>query len=72
MVQAKCADYSMAELYLGQAEGSVEGAVKRWKEDEEWEKENQMGKGKGAKRMNGMREREREYRGGGLIGQLRS
>jgi len=65
MVQAKCADYSMAELYLGQAEGSVEEAVKRWKEDEEWEKENQMGKGKGAKRMNG-------YKGGGLIGQLRS
>jgi len=65
MVAVKCADYSMAELYLGQAEGSVEEAVKRWKEDEEWEKENQMGKGKGAKRMNG-------YKGGGLIGQLRS
>jgi len=62
MVLSKCADYKMAELYLGQAEGDVDKAVARWKEDERWEKENPLQKGKSS----GTR-----WRGGGLTGQLR-
>lgn len=62
MVSSKCADYKMAELYLGQAEGDVEKAVARWREDERWEKENPLHKGKGPGT---------KWRGGGLTGQLR-
>lgn len=62
MVTTKCADYKMAELYMGQAEGDVDRAVARWMEDERWEKENPLQKGKGV---------ERKWRGGGLTGQLR-
>lgn len=64
MVGAKCHEYSVAELYLANAEGDVEKALEAWREDERWEREHPMDAGKGKKRVNG-------YRGGGLIGQLR-
>lgn len=64
MVGAKCHEYSVAELYLGNAGGDVEKALESWREDERWERENPLETGKGKKRVNG-------YRGGGLIGQLR-
>ena len=51
----------MAELYLEQAGGDLEIAVERFREDERWERENPMVKGKG---------RSKKRFGMGLSGQL--
>jgi hypothetical protein len=70
MVGAKCHEYDVAELYLGQAQGDVDNAVNRWREDERWERENPLKKGKG--RGGAGRTEMRGYGGGGIVGQLRS
>jgi hypothetical protein len=67
MVGAKCHEYDVAELYLGQAQGDVGKALDRWREDERWERENPLNKGKGVRRTE-----MRMYGGGGIVGQLRS
>ncbi|CAN8096307.1 unnamed protein product [Discula destructiva] len=46
MVACKCADYEVAELYLGQSGGDVDGAVGAFLADEEWERRNPRGKGR--------------------------
>lgn len=64
MVGTKCHDYEVAGLYLKNAGGDVDKALRAWKEDEKWERENPL-------------ERSREGRkgkkrgiGSGLTGQL--
>lgn len=52
MVRCKCADYDVAVLYLdacggGDDEALVDEAVRRFLEDEEWERRNPLAKGKG-------------------------
>ena len=64
MVQTKCHQYDMAEVYLSNSKGDVETAVQRWRDDEKWEKENPMrakDKGKVGRRKDGS---------GGLTGQM--
>lgn len=61
MTKTKCHEYNVAELYLKNANEDLEGAVRSWEEDERWERENPMRKGKG--KGGGF--------GGGLTGQLR-
>ena len=69
MVAVKCHQYDVAELYLKQAEGILEEAVERWKEDEKWERENPFnGKGKGQGK--GKIGKRRVGAGAGLTGQL--
>lgn len=49
MVACRCADYDVAEMYLGQAGYDVDSAVGRYVDDERWETEHpfEAGKGKG-------------------------
>ena len=64
MMQTKCHQYDMAEVYLGNAKGDVSRAIERWKDDEKWERENPMkpnGKGKVGRRKDAS---------GGLTGQM--
>lgn len=62
MMQTKCHDYNMAQLYLRNGNEDIERAVKNWEDDERWERENPlMKKGKGKSGSVG----------GGLTGQLR-
>ena len=64
MVATKCVDYSVAGLYLKGAEWDVEGAVERYRGDEEWERRNPM---KGKEKID-----KKGWSGGGsLVGQLR-
>jgi hypothetical protein len=47
MVATKCADYSVAQLYLKGSEYNLDIAVEAFKSDEEWEKNHPLeGKGK--------------------------
>jgi hypothetical protein len=69
MVQTKCSDYAVAELYLRGAQGEFEVAVESYRGDEEWERRNPLkagGKGKGK----GRRKSGNGSVGGGLVGQL--
>jgi len=67
MVAVKCHQYDVAELYLKQAEGLLEEALERWREDERWERENPFdGKGKGKEKIG----KRRAGAGAGLTGQL--
>ncbi|KAI9726438.1 MAG: hypothetical protein M1828_001260 [Chrysothrix sp. TS-e1954] len=64
MMQTKCHQYDMAEVYLNNAKGDVSKAIERWKDDEKWERENPMktnGKGKVGRRKDAS---------SGLTGQL--
>ncbi|KUI65720.1 hypothetical protein VM1G_01123 [Cytospora mali] len=49
MVGCKCADYDVAELYLGQSGYDLDAAVAKYLDDERWEREHPLegGKGKG-------------------------
>lgn len=42
MVACKCAEYDVAELYLGQADYDLGVAVERFLADEEWERRNPL------------------------------
>ena len=50
MVSCKCADYKVAGLYLEEQDWDLERAMQKWWEDERWEKDNPMPKGKIAQR----------------------
>lgn len=47
MVACKEHDYDVALMYLDGADYDLEEAVQRYKDDEEWERNNPMHKGKG-------------------------
>lgn len=64
MVQTKCADYQVAELYLKGAGGDLEVAVESWRGDEEWERQNPLGGKKGDE----ARERRRRGKGSSAAG----
>lgn len=65
MVATKCADYSVAQLYLKSSHGDLEGAIESFKADEQWEKEHPIDtKGKDTDRQ-----RRRRF-GSSLAGQL--
>ncbi|KAB8754763.1 hypothetical protein FH972_026552 [Carpinus fangiana] len=68
MVAAKCHEYEVAELYLRQAGGELGAALERWEEDERWERENPLQKGKGKGQGGGPGRR--RGAGGGLTGQI--
>lgn len=75
MVNSKCADYDVAELYVKQAKGDVDMALEAWQEDEKWERENPFEKGKMGRRKNirgggSTSSRKNTSYGGGLTGQL--
>lgn len=64
MVSTKCADYSMAQLYLKASQYELEAAVEAFKADEQWEKDHPM-------KSNGKnKERSRRGFGSSLVGQL--
>ena len=47
MIATKCAEYSMAQLYLKGSQYDLEIAIEAFKADEQWEKDHPMaGKGK--------------------------
>lgn len=62
MMQTKCHEYNVAELYLKNAGDGLEKAVRVWEDDEKWERENPMKK-MTTGRKGGV--------GGGLTSQLR-
>ena len=64
MMRTKCSDYGMAEVYLKDAKEDVDQAVRRWEDDERWERENPMKKA----RASGV---SRNGFGSGLTDQLR-
>ena len=70
MVATKCADYSVATLYLKGCDYNLESAIEAFKADEEWEKRNPL-KGNG-KRVGSETGRRKGAlgRGGTLVGQL--
>lgn len=66
MVTTKCADYSVATLYLKGSDWNLQIAIESFKADEQWEKDHPM-QGKGKSRAD---ENRRRF-GGSLAGQLR-
>jgi len=65
MVNTKCHEYEVAELYLKQADFDLEKSLEIFRADEKWEKENPFnGKGK-AKEAKG-----RRRTGAGITGQV--
>jgi hypothetical protein len=70
MVTTKCADYSVATLYLKGSDYNLDLAVEAFKADEEWEKSHPL-KGKG-KDSRAVRSRFGQRVGGGssISGQL--
>ncbi|KAK5945627.1 hypothetical protein PMZ80_002832 [Knufia obscura] len=64
MVTTKCAEYSMAQLYLKGSQWDLDMAVEAFRADEQWEKDHPMdGKGK-------QKNRSRRGFGSSLVGQL--
>jgi len=68
MVATKCADYSVATLYLKGSDYDLDVAVEAYRADEQWEKENPI-KGKG-KVQDRERRRARPAQSGSFTGQL--
>lgn len=62
MMQTKCHEYNLAELYLKNSGENLEKAVRNWEDDERWEKENPMKK---------KEKRKGNFVGSGLTGQMR-
>ena len=55
MVAVKCHEYDLAELYLKNAKGNLDGALQAWREDEKWEKENPLNRKRKEKMRGGSR-----------------
>lgn len=68
MVATKCADYSVATLYLKGTDYNLDIAVEAFKADEEWEKRNPLKENAKGKEI--VNRRARLGRGGSLSGQL--